>query len=79
MAQKIAKGLQLAGIGTKNLPDATRWHYLPHADWMKDEMDLSHVRTSWDILSRAVAIPISCLPMEIEKIVKVIEHELEGN
>lgn len=57
--------LREAGIGTKNLPDAIRWHYAGTWDHMLPSFDRYRGRdlmkewpVSTDLISRAIALPI---------------------
>jgi len=78
-AKNFAKMLTDKGLGTKNIPSAISWHFAGTWDHMlsqydkykgKDLMDLWG--KSYEILSRAIAIPIM-IKMTEEQIRKVVE------
>jgi 8-amino-3,8-dideoxy-alpha-D-manno-octulosonate transaminase len=62
-AQKFAKKMGEAGLGTKNLPDAIKWHFAKHWQHMFQEYNFyndgkNHWEKSDEILSRSIALPI---------------------
>jgi len=64
MTERFAQGMAARGMGTKNLPDALRWHFARHWRHMFVEHDFctGNYETQWqvsaDILERAIALPI---------------------
>jgi 8-amino-3,8-dideoxy-alpha-D-manno-octulosonate transaminase len=63
-AARFVKEMQKEGLGTKNLPDAIRWHFAKHwrhifekYGWYRDVYQ-THWQRSADILERAIALPI---------------------
>ena len=63
-ALKFVEGLKNEGLGTKNIPDAMRWHFakfwrhmFEKYGWYKDSFG-SQWQQSADILERAVALPV---------------------
>ena len=77
-ATRFVDKLKEEGLGTKNVPDAMRWHFAKHwrhmfgkYGWYKDAY-----RTQWqqsaDILERAVALPVM-VKMTDERIVEIVE------
>lgn len=77
-ADKFVKKMKEEGLGTKNVPDAIRWHFAKHWShmfkkygWYKDSY-----QTQWnqsaDILERAVALPIM-IKMTDERIAEIGE------
>ena len=65
-------------LGTKNLPDAIRWHFSKHWGHMLDDHPLygDKVTTSWsksaDILERSIALPVM-VKMSDDRIEHIIE------
>ena len=62
-AQKFAKRMAEEGLGTKNLPDAIKWHFAKHWQHMFKEYDfyndgINHWKKSDDILSCSIALPV---------------------
>jgi len=62
--QRFLAGLQREGLGTKNVPDAMRWHFAKHWSHMFEKYGWyrDRYRTEWrrsaDILECAIALPI---------------------
>lgn len=63
-AQAFAKKMGEKGLGTKNLPDAIKWHFAKHWEHMFNEYGfyLETRQTQWersaDLLERAIALPV---------------------
>lgn len=62
-AQIFAKKMEEVGLGTKNLPDAIKWHFAKHWQHMFKEYHFyndgkNHWKKSDDILSRSIALPV---------------------
>jgi 8-amino-3,8-dideoxy-alpha-D-manno-octulosonate transaminase len=62
-AQSFASKMVEHGLGTKNLPDAIRWHFAKHWGHIYDEYGIypdykTHWKQSDDLLSRAIALPV---------------------
>ena len=62
-AQNFSKKMSEVGLGTKNLPDAIKWHFAKHWQHMFREYDFyndgkNHWEKSDDILSRSIALPV---------------------
>jgi 8-amino-3,8-dideoxy-alpha-D-manno-octulosonate transaminase len=61
---RFLAGLQREGLGTKNVPDAMRWHFAKHWSHMFEKYGWyrESFRTQWqrsaDILERAIALPV---------------------
>jgi 8-amino-3,8-dideoxy-alpha-D-manno-octulosonate transaminase len=62
--QAFLAGLKREGLGTKNVPDAMRWHFAKHWShmfqrygWYRDTYQTQWQRTA-DILETAIALPI---------------------
>jgi 8-amino-3,8-dideoxy-alpha-D-manno-octulosonate transaminase len=61
---RFLTGLKREGLGTKNVPDAMRWHFAKHWSHMFEKYGWyrDSYRTEWqasaDILERAIALPI---------------------
>lgn len=75
-AKYIGKKLQKCGIGVKNIPSALTWHFagtwshmLPQFEIYKDKDLMEIWKKSYDIISKAVAIPI---------MVKIDQKGIEG-
>jgi 8-amino-3,8-dideoxy-alpha-D-manno-octulosonate transaminase len=67
-ALAFAKSLKERGIGTKNLPDAVRWHFASTWDHMLPWFDLyrgKDLGSLWpasnDLIGRAIALPVNIL------------------
>jgi 8-amino-3,8-dideoxy-alpha-D-manno-octulosonate transaminase len=67
-ALAFAKSLKERGIGTKNLPDAVRWHFASTWDHMLPRFDLyrgKDLGSLWpasnDLIGRAIALPVNIL------------------
>ena len=78
-AKEIGKKLQECGIGVKNIPSAMTWHFsgtwehmLPQFDMYKGKNLMDIWKKSYDIVSRAVAVPIM-VKMDDQKIKETIE------
>ena len=64
MASKFVKGMGEENLGTKNVPDAIRWHFAKHWShmfnkygWYKDNYRLEWEKSA-KILESSVAIPV---------------------
>jgi 8-amino-3,8-dideoxy-alpha-D-manno-octulosonate transaminase len=62
-AKRFATKMAEEGLGTKNLPDAIKWHFAKHWQHMFREYDFyndgkNHWIKSDDILSRSIALPV---------------------
>ncbi len=57
-ANEILKILKLNNFGTKNLPDAMRWHCSYFWEHLIGEEGFKHSKKTYKILSNAIAIPI---------------------
>jgi len=74
-AARFVKGIQKEGLGTKNVPDAMRWHFARH--WQHIFNKYGWYRETWqtqwqksaDLLERAVALPV---------MVKMTDEQIEG-
>jgi 8-amino-3,8-dideoxy-alpha-D-manno-octulosonate transaminase len=61
---RFLAGLKREGLGTKNVPDAMRWHFAKHWSHMFEKYGWyrESFRTQWqrsaDILERAIALPV---------------------
>jgi 8-amino-3,8-dideoxy-alpha-D-manno-octulosonate transaminase len=80
-AQKFAKKMGEVGLGTKNLPDAIKWHFAKHWQHMFQEYNFyndgkNHWEKSDDILSRSIALPIM-VKMTDEQIGTIAEKLLK--
>lgn len=63
IASRFANEMKKLGYGTKNLPDAVRWHFCKHWHHMFKEYNFyNDFKNRWqksaDLIERAVAIPI---------------------
>jgi len=82
-AAAAAKHLAERGVGTKNLPDATRWHFAGHWDhiWSKSERYRDNFKTVWkksaDLLDRSVSLPVNVLTPEAE-IRRIVDATIES-
>jgi 8-amino-3,8-dideoxy-alpha-D-manno-octulosonate transaminase len=63
-ASRFMNGMKREGLGTKNVPDAMRWHFAKHWNymfnkygWYKDTYKTQWKKTA-DLLERAVALPV---------------------
>jgi 8-amino-3,8-dideoxy-alpha-D-manno-octulosonate transaminase len=63
-AGRFMNGMKREGLGTKNVPDAMRWHFAKHWNymfnkygWYKDTYKTQWKKTA-DLLERAVALPV---------------------
>lgn len=81
-AGRFVNGLKREGLGTKNIPDAMRWHFAKHWShmfnkygWYKDTY-----KTQWkqsaDLLERAVALPVM-IKMTDERINEIAEKVMK--
>ncbi len=75
---KFVTAMGAAGLGTKNLPDAIRWHFSKHWAHMLNDHPIygGKLDTAWektaDILERSVALPVM-VKMDDERISFVCE------
>jgi 8-amino-3,8-dideoxy-alpha-D-manno-octulosonate transaminase len=81
-AQAFAQKMSEKGLGTKNLPDAIRWHFAKHWRHMFEEYDFYRhgYQTQWqasaDILERSIALPVM-VKMTEDRINEVADKVLE--
>jgi len=81
-ATSFANRMSVAGLGTKNLPDAIKWHFAKYWKHIFDEYGFynSTWQTQWeksaDILERAIALPIM-VNMTDKKIQEISEKIVE--
>lgn len=78
-AKEIGKKLLECGIGVKNIPSALTWHFAGTWDHMLSQFDIYKGKNlmdiwkkSYDIVSRAVAVPVM-VKMDEQKIKEIIE------
>jgi 8-amino-3,8-dideoxy-alpha-D-manno-octulosonate transaminase len=77
-AGRFVEGLAREGLGTKNMPDAMRWHFAAHWEHMfkKYGWYAGSYREQWrrsaDILERAIALPVM-VNMTDERIAQIGE------
>lgn len=78
-AVKFAEKLNELGYGTKNLPDAIKWHFAGTWDHMLDQYDhLSPCSIQWpvsaDLIKKSIALPVMVLMTddEINEYIKAI-------
>jgi 8-amino-3,8-dideoxy-alpha-D-manno-octulosonate transaminase len=55
---KIIKYLYKAGLGTKNLPDAIKWHCSAYWDHALPLKEINSSKKTLEILKKSIAIPI---------------------
>ena len=55
---QIIKLLNKEGFGTKNLPDAIKWHCAFYWDHLLEKKQISSLAKTKKILTNAIAIPI---------------------
>ena len=55
---KIIQFLNKLGIGTKNLPDAIKWHCASYWDLMISKDQIQNIKYSLNLLKKHIAIPI---------------------
>ena len=55
---KIIDKLLKVGIGTKNLPDAIKWHCSNYWDHALPKKEVKKTKKTYDLLSKAISIPI---------------------
>ncbi len=79
--QRFLAGMKREGIGTKNVPDAMRWHFAKHWShmftkygWYRDSFETEWQRSA-DILERAIALPIM-IKMSDERIGEITKKLL---
>lgn len=58
LREDIVSVLNAQGIGTKNLPDALRWHSAYHWTHLIGRKNVSAIRETHELLSEHIAIPI---------------------
>ncbi len=80
-AQKFVKKMGEVGLGTKNLPDAIKWHFAKHWQHMFKEYDFyndgkNHWEKSEEILSRSIALPVM-VKMSDEQIKSIAKKLLD--
>jgi 8-amino-3,8-dideoxy-alpha-D-manno-octulosonate transaminase len=74
-AKIFSEKMKEAGLGTKNLPDAIRWHFAKHWKHIFDEAN-ERWKKSADLLERAIALPIM-VNMSDEQISEIAEKILK--
>ena len=55
---KIIDKLLKVGIGTKNLPDAIKWHCSNYWDHALPKKEVKKTKKTYDLLIKAISIPI---------------------
>lgn len=80
-AEKFVEKMVEVGLGTKNLPDAIKWHFSKHWQHMFREYNfyndgVNHWQKSDDILSRSIAIPVM-VKMTDEQIAEIANKLLK--
>ncbi len=80
-AEKFVEKMVEVGLGTKNLPDAIKWHFAKHWQHMFREYNfyndgVNHWQKSDDILSRSIAIPVM-VKMTDEQIAEIANKLLK--
>jgi 8-amino-3,8-dideoxy-alpha-D-manno-octulosonate transaminase len=58
LRKKIIDKLFKINIGTKNLPDAIKWHCSYYWDHALPKNDIKKTKKTYDLLSKAISIPI---------------------
>ena len=58
LRKKIVKLLKSMNIGTKNLPDAIKWHFASYWKHAIEKKEINRLKTSLDKLKQHIAIPI---------------------
>jgi 8-amino-3,8-dideoxy-alpha-D-manno-octulosonate transaminase len=71
LADKCVAKLAKVGVGTKNVPDAMRWHFNKYFTQIWENCDLyPNYNTAWsksdDLLSRSLSLPVMVLWTEEE-------------
>ena len=56
--EKCIEIIKLNGFGTKNLPDAMKWHCSYFWKHALSDFEIKHSVTTYKILNRSIAIPI---------------------
>ncbi len=56
--KKILKSIKDSNFGTKNLPDAIKWHCSYFWDHIFNKKELKNSKKTFDILKKSIAIPI---------------------
>jgi 8-amino-3,8-dideoxy-alpha-D-manno-octulosonate transaminase len=70
--KRFVRKMREAGVGTKNLPDAIRWHFSKYWEhlFQTDGSKVSHWRSRWtqsaNLLERAIALPVMVKSSEDE-------------
>ena len=54
----VVEVLAKFGLGTKNVPDALRWHFAGHWDCLLDQDSRDRLKTTANFLASSVAIPV---------------------
>jgi len=88
LANSFVNAMKREGLGTKNVPDAMRWHFAKHWNhmftkygWYKDTYKTQWERSA-DLLERAVALPVMIKLTEeriqeiAEKLIKITKEIL---
>lgn len=84
-AMKIVDSLKQAKLGTKNLPDALKWHFAGTWDHMLKGPKYKNIGSKWpksnEILNRSIALPISIGMTDeaIENYAKAVEKGAKGS
>ena len=55
---KIVKILKQSGIGTKNLPDALKWHFASYWKHLISKHEIKNINRSLNLIKEHIAIPI---------------------
>jgi dTDP-4-amino-4,6-dideoxygalactose transaminase len=86
IANKFLEAYNIAGYGTKNVPDAIDWHF--SGTWNHMFANVPKYRDTWkyqwtktaELLSRSIAVPIyvSTISEELEKHVTIINKILSA-
>jgi len=83
IAMKMTRRLSEKSVGTKNLPDAMRWHFAKHWSHLLSSASVSRdeIEHSWlpraDILERCVALPVM-VKMDEEQINRISRAVVES-
>ncbi|MFC1744009.1 DegT/DnrJ/EryC1/StrS family aminotransferase, partial [Candidatus Riflebacteria bacterium] len=85
-AEKVVARMKELGVGTKNLPDALRWHFAGLWEHMLDgKYDIEKAAHEWpasrELLYRSIALPISLKMTDasIENMAQKVIQAIKGN